>query len=136
MAASKHLGIRDAVAALLAALAGGRVRENDPKPLAGDLDNEISVRRDRSTPTQATTGFPIDWVTELSIEMKARTEADADDLACSVFAAVMANQQLGGLSEYIEPGEMEWDQAQGEKPLHRVTWRINVTHTTQNNVIT
>lgn len=136
MAASKHLGIRDAVAALLAGLAGGRVRENQGRPMATDHASQIEVTRARSTPTQPTTSHPIDWVTELDIEILARDEGVADDLSCSVFEAVMSNQQLGGLAEYIEAGAFEWDQERAENTVHRVTWRISVTHQTQNNVIT
>jgi hypothetical protein len=135
MSTSAHLGIRDAVAALFAGLAAS-LHENATKPLPTGVATQIDVRRERSVPSQATTSFPIDWDTELEISILGRSEAEVDDLCCSVFAAVMADQQLGGLCEYIEPGEFAWDQEQAEKTVHRATWRITVRHTTNSNVIT
>lgn len=135
MAASQHLGIRDAVAALVTGLAAG-TGENDPAPVATDQASRVNVKRVRSTPSQPTTSHPIDWDTELQIEIIARVEAVADDLACSCFAAVMADESLGGLATGLQPGGFDWDEDQAETTVHRVTWNLNVFHVTQNNVIT
>jgi hypothetical protein len=138
MAASKHLGLRDAVAALFSGLAGGRVHENRNYPLDAAVASQIHVYRMRS-PAQRTNLSqlaPVDWETEIRVLIKARSEAVADDLSCSCFALLMADQSLGGLCDEMEPLEMAWDQDEADTGVVVVSMDFRLKHRTQNNVIT
>lgn len=147
MATSQHLGIRDAVAALFTAgtaLAGGRVYENRELPLANEVASQIQVFRVQSEPERTLVGeaAPIDWTTEVRVVIKARRAGDtsaelvADDIACGCYARVMADQQLGGLADEVEPGAFVWDQDEADSTVVAVTWDIRVRHRTESNVIT
>lgn len=144
MATSKHLAIRDAVAALLAPLAVGRVHENRDYPLGEGVASQIHVYRLRSEPlrTNLSQIAPVDWTTDIRVLIKARTqdgmpaEETADELSCAVFAAVMGAQTLGGLADQIEPGPLGWEQEEGDHQVAAVTWDFSVLHRTQSNVIT
>lgn len=146
MAASKHLGIRDAVAALYMAgtpLAGGYIEENRDKPLPDGRVAQIHVYRVISRPerTNVSAHAPIDWWTDIRTVVKARktglstAEAVADDIACECFARVMADQTLGGLVGQIEPGDLGWDQDELDSSVVLVTWNIRVWHRTEFNTI-
>lgn len=147
MAASKHLGIRDAVAALYqasTALAGGRIDENRELSLSPEEASRVSVYRVDSAPLRELVGStaPIDWLTQIRTVVKARksgatsAEAVADDIACACYARVMAAQTLGGLAQELDPGPITWDQQEGESNVAVITWDITVRHRTDSNTIT
>lgn len=146
MAASKHLGLRDAVAALYAtgtALAGGRIDENRDIALQQGEASRIAVYRIQSMPGRLLVGAtaPIDWTTDIRTVIKARkdgatsAEAVADDIACGCFARVMAAQTLGGLCDLLDPGAFQWDQDEADSNVVQVTWDIRVMHRTESNSI-
>jgi hypothetical protein len=147
MATSKHLGIRDAVAALYAAataLAGGRISENRDVPLPDGIASQINVYRIQSQPERELVGAtaPIDWTTVVRTVIKARksggssAEAVADDIACSCYARLMADQALGGLVQDMRPGPFVWDQDEAESNVVQVVFDIEVVHRTEFNAIT
>jgi hypothetical protein len=146
MAASKHLGFRDAIAALYAAgtpLAGGRIDENRDFALPVGEASRIGVYRLQSVPERTLIGAaaPIDWVTDIRTVIKARkdvatsAETVADAIACDVYARVMADQTLGGLCDQIEPGIFAWDQDDADTNVVTVTWDCQVRHRTLNNTV-
>jgi hypothetical protein len=146
MAASKHLGIRDAVAALYqaaTALAGGRIYENRDYPLQQGVESHIQVYRVQSVPerTLLAATAPVDWTTQIRTVIKARksasasAEAIADDLAVSCYSRVMAAQTLGGLAGLLDPGPFEWDQDEADTSVVQVSWDITVQHRTESNSI-
>jgi hypothetical protein len=147
VATTKHLGIRDAVAALFAAgtaLAGGRIHENRDLPLPQDVASQIQVYRDRSTPGRDLVGgtAPIDWTTEVRVIVKARksgatsAELVADDIVSNCFARVMADQTLGGLCFLLDPGEITWDQDEADSTVVVAAMQLQIVHRTTDNVIT
>lgn len=147
MAASKHLGLRDAVHALYAAataLASGRILENRDVPLPADVASQIQVYRIQSQPERNLIGVtaPIDWVTIIRTVIKARksggssAEAIADDIACSCFARLMADQTLGGLADELRPGPFVWDQDEAESNVVQAVFDVEVVHRTEFNAIT
>lgn len=140
MATSAHLDIRAAVAALfLAAPAlATRVTENRDLSLPEGVQVQIDVYRLRTRPERPYMGTdsPVDWTTDLRIVVKGRSEAVVDDVMCSCYARVMADQDLGGLASGLEPGDMLWGQEELETNVVRATWDIVVQHQTRNNVIT
>ena len=147
MSTSKHLGIRDAVAALYAAstaLAGGRIYENRDYPLQQGVASHIQVYRLQSTPERSLIGptAPIDWTTDIRTVIKARkdgsssAEAIADDIACACYARVMADQTLGGLCQLLDPSQFVWTQDEADSNVVMAVWDIRVVHRTDNNLIT
>jgi hypothetical protein len=144
MAASKHLGIRDAVAALFVGLAGGRVHENRDLALPVDVASQIQVFRVQSVPERVMVGStaPVDWTTDIRVLVKARSsgatsaEAAADDIACSVYAALMADQTLGGRCQLMDPGAFAWDQEEVDTSVVAVSFDIRLTHRTESHSIT
>jgi len=147
MAASKHLGIRDAVAARYAGLLPeARILENRDYPLGNGVVSQIHVYRLQSVPERSLVGAaaPIDWTTDIRIVIKARrdgnngitAEAVADDLACSCYAALMADQRLGGLCQLMDPGPFQWDQEEGDSPVAVVVFDVRIVHRTESHVIT
>lgn len=145
MAASKHLGIRDAVAAAYAGLLDpARILANRDHGMPEGVAAQIHVHRTQSVPESAPvmTGAPLDWVTDIRTLVKARkdgaTSAEdvADDLAGQCFARVMADQTLGGLCFQIESGPFVWDQDEQDTAVAVATWDIRVWHRTNGNTVT
>lgn len=147
MSASKHLGLRDAVAALFLAstpLAGGRVLENRNAPLLDGIASQIHVTRVQSLPEKILIGAlaPVDWTTEVRVLIKARrsgttsAEVVADDIACDCFARLFADQTLGGRCDLMDPGPFVWDEAEEDSNVVVVAMTVTLTHRTEGNVIT
>lgn len=147
MATTKHLAIRDAVAALYAAataLAGGRIYENRDYPLQQDVASHIQVYRVESVPERnllAPTA-PIDWTTRIRTVIKTRksgatsAETAADTLAEACYARVMADQTLGNnLVQLLDPGPFVWEQDEADTSVVMVSWDITVLHRTEANSI-
>jgi hypothetical protein len=142
MAQSKHLGIRDAVAALLAGVVpAARILENREQPLPNGVESQVHVFRTVSPPERgAVQGAPIDWNTQVRIAVKARKGADtaerlADALATDIYARVMADQVLGGLAMGADPGTFVWDQDEIDPDVAMVTWDITYLHRTDQDSI-
>jgi hypothetical protein len=144
MAASKHIGIRDACAALLAAapaISPGGVLENRELPLPNGVESQVHVFRVVSPPERgAVQGAPIDWSTQVRIVVKARKGADtaeriADSIATEVYARLMADQVLGGLAMGADPGAFVWDQDEIDPDVAMVTWDITYLHRTEHSSI-
>ncbi|HEX2545657.1 MAG TPA: hypothetical protein VHL79_12300, partial [Ramlibacter sp.] len=124
----------------------GRVYENRDYPLGETVVSQIQVYRLQSEPERILVGTyaPIDWTTELRIVIKARketatgfsAEAIADDIACSCFAALFANQTLGGLCQLMDPGPITWDQDEADSGVCVASLDLRVVHRTESNVIT
>lgn len=141
---TRHLGIRDAVAAQLTGLAGGRVYENRDQPMTPAIASQILVYRLQSVPERILIGptAPVDWVTDIRIVIQGRSngvssgESIADSVAGGVYAALMANQTLGGLCQLLDPGPLMWDQDEADTAVHVATLDVRITHRTENNVIT
>jgi hypothetical protein len=146
MAITKHLTIRDTVAALYdaaPALAGGRIYENRNLPLPDGAESQIQVYRIESEPDRPLLGShaPVHWSTEIEIVVKARkgaatAEVVADEIMADCYARVMADQTLGGQIAVVEPGSITWDQDEAATTVAVARWRFRVWHTTENNVIT
>lgn len=140
-----HLAIRDAIAALYAGLAGDRIFQNRDYALPQGVPSQINVHRVQSQPERILIGAaaPIDWTTDIRTAITARKDALADSqaepaadaIAVQCFARVMADQTLGGLCQQIEPGLIAWDQDEADSNVVQITWDIQVTHRTTDNVI-
>lgn len=144
MTTSLHLGIRDAAAALLSAapaIAPGGVLENRELPLPAGVESQVHVFRVVSRPVRgAVQGAPIDWSTQVRIVVKARKGAQsaeliADGIATEVYARLMADEFLGGLSDGADPGDFAWDQDEVDPHVALVTWDIVYQHRTSHNRI-
>lgn len=147
MATSKQLQIRGAIAAVqvaAAVLPAARIHQNRAFALANGVDSQLHVNFRRSLPEKPVmfANHPIDWDSEFELTVLARKTAsvEASDVADAVwaaaFAAVMADQTLGGLVDYVEPGEAVVEDAEGDTSLCRLTWTFTVRHRTANNTIT
>ena len=146
MPTSQHLAVRDAVAALLQGdpgLANVRVFENRDYRLPAEQAVGIWVFRETSEPARgAINGAPIDWTTRLRVVVKARSvpqaataEVAADTVATTAYAAVMANQQLGGLSSDLEAGPLTWFQEETETNVAVCEMEFTVHHRTSSNTL-
>jgi len=142
---TKHLGIRNAVAALLVALLpADRIHTNRAQSLPDGVASDIVVARRLSVPERNLAGAtaPIDWQTELRITIRARTvgaataEATADALMAQVYALVMTDTTLGGSAMDLDPGAMDWSEDEAETGLALVTWDCRVMHRTTFDDIT
>lgn len=144
MATSKHLAIRDAVAALYAGLAGDRIYENREYPLQQDVPSHIQVYRVDAQSERPFLGAtaPIDWTTTIRTVVKARKDATnsaeiaADTVMAACWARVMADQTLGGLVQLLESGGITWEQDEADSNVVMFTWDFQVQHRTEANVIT
>jgi hypothetical protein len=146
-ATSQQLQIRGAIAAALVAaavLSALRIHENRAFALATGVDSQLHVNFRRSLPEQPVmfADHPIDWDSDFELTVVARKTAsvEASDVADAVwaaaFAALMADQTLGGLVEYLQPGECSVEDAEGDTSLCRLTWTFTARHRTANNTIT
>lgn len=146
MATTRHLAVRDALAAAYQANPplSPRILENRKMSLPEGLASQIQVYRVDSRPDLELihSSAPIDWTTTLRTVIKARksgattAEAVADDLMAACYARVMADQTLGGTVMELSTGDFSWDQDEGDTTVAIVTWDLTVLHRTQNNVIT
>lgn len=146
MPTSQHLAVRDAVAALLQAapsLVNVRVFENRDYRLPAEQAVGIWVFRESSEPARgAIYGAPIDWATRLRVVVKARStpqaataEVAADTVATAAYAAVMANQQLGGLASDLEAGPITWLQEEAETNVAVCEMEFTAQHRTTSNTL-
>lgn len=140
--ASKHLQIRQAVSLALADVVQGRVRQNRNFNLPTGVDSQVHVNFRGSEPERGgIAGAPIDWATEIEFVILARKVADqdasdvADAIWAEVFGLLMADQSLGGLAAYIEPGSAHVEDGEADTTTCRLTWSITVQHRTNNNAI-
>lgn len=142
MAASKHLGIRDTAAALLAGLVpADRILENRELPLPSGVESQIHVFRVISLPQRGVVmGAPIDWSTQVRIVVKARkgvssAEVIADGLSVSCYERLLADQTLGGLAMDLQPGALAWDQDAVDPAVAQVTLDVIYVHRTTQHLI-
>lgn len=138
MAATLHLGIRAAVAALLnagTALAGGRIHQNRHYVLASSEASAIWVNRLDTAPERVVLGR-LDWRTELDVVIRTRTsggtsaESAADTLSEAVFARVMTNPTLDGAAIDTVPGAITWEDEEADTPIAVCALRFTVIHRT------
>lgn len=137
MTTSAQLSIRDAVATLFTGLAQA-VHENRDHPLAERAASQIGVYRTLSTPERILLGVgaPIDWTTDVRVVIKARTmdgtsaETTADGIACDCYAALMADQTLGGLAQLTELGPIVWDQDEADHQVVVAVMDFRFVHRT------
>lgn len=142
MALSRHMTIRNAVQALLAAadpaLAdGGVIKGKRGRPVAEQFERQVHVYLDVSTPERAEfSGQPDDWMTRVRIECAARPTDDltadenADTLATAVYALVAANAGLSGLTIDMVPVGMAWDTEEANTQLALVQLVFDAKHRT------
>lgn len=148
MPQSKHLQTRDAVAAAIAAarpaLDGG-VHTNRNFLLATGVMAQVHVNLAGSDPQgddPVITGAPRDWSTDLEVVILTRKDngveaADAADaIWVDAYAAVMADQSLGGLAWELVPGRVDVESEEADTSVCRLTWNLAVHHRTTNNVLT
>jgi hypothetical protein len=143
--AGAHLAIRDAIAALFDGLAEGRIYQNRDYTLPQGVPSQINVHRVQSEPDRSLIGVtaPIDWSTDIKVAVTARKDAvtdqsgeqAADAIATACFSRVMADQQLGGLCQQIEPGLLTWEQDEVDSNVVVITWEMRVIHRTEFNAI-
>jgi hypothetical protein len=145
MTATLHLGIRNAVADLLAAataLAGGRIHRNREFVLAQGEASAIWVNRGDSEPERRTVAGTMDWSTDISVQIRTRkdgatdAETAADSLSADVYARVMAATNLGGLAIDVIPGPITWDQDENEGLVCVCTLAFTALHRTTEQAIT
>jgi hypothetical protein len=140
MANSKHLALCAAVATAIASVAGGRVRQDRAFKLAGDVSSQVHVNFRRTTPEQVVMymDHPRDWVTDIDIAVLARkTGGDeaavvVDAIWVEIYGLVMADASLGGLADYLEPGDVDVSPDEADNSVCRLDWRITVRHRTDN----
>jgi hypothetical protein len=142
---SKHVQIRAAVKALFAsapAIAGGRIHENRSYALPEGVDSQVHVNLAESRPDGSTlyTGHPIDWATDIEIRIKARKSGTdeastvVDAIWQQAWARLMGDATaLGGLSQGIAPGPVNWDDDQEAVGVESLTCYFTVTHRTNND---
>lgn len=138
MSGSKHIAVRDAVAAALLAspaLAGGRVVTNRRRPMAQASASQIFVYLEDSEASREVLG-QIDWQTRIRVKCLARdvagTSADdaADALAVGVHARLMADPTLAGAAIDIDPKAMAWTEDEADTSLSACQQIFAVLHTT------
>lgn len=145
--ASQQLQLRAAIAAALVAaevLAENRIHEDRAFQQAIDVDKQLHVTFRESEPAEEVLyeGHPIDWLSvfELTVLTRRAGGVEASDAADSVwaaaFAALMADQSLGGLADYLQPGPVSVEHAEADTSLCRLTWSFTLRHRTANNVLT
>lgn len=145
MAATLHIGIRDAVAALYTsgtALANGRVYKNREFVLIQGAESAIWVNRRTSNPTRRTVAGTMDWDTEIHVQIRTRkgasatAEAIADDLSASAYARVMDSSNLGGLAIDVTPGPIDWSQDEADTAVCVCDMTFMVQHRSTDAAIT
>jgi hypothetical protein len=145
MANSLHLQLRNAIATMLVAggIAEGRVHKNRQLQLGTAVDSQVHVNFRRSQPEEVVvySDHPRDWTTDIEIVILARkfNSVEASDVAdamwVQLYGIVMADQSLGGLAAYLEPGEVAVDDVEGDTSLCKLTWIFSVQHRTDHNSI-
>jgi hypothetical protein len=148
MSSSKHVQIRACAAALIAAIESppdGGVLQNRDFALATGVTSQIHVNFRGTDPLAddpVFTGAPRDWATDLELVIIARKDGSveasdvADALWVDAYAAVMADQTLGGLAWEIDPGRVDVEDGEADTSLCRLTCLLKVKHRTANNVLT
>lgn len=143
MSNSKHLQLRAAVATALAGVAEGRVYQNRSFTLATGVESQVHVNFRQADPDKEVmyASHPVDWTTTIEVVILTRKIADqeaadaADAIWVDAFAAVMADQTLGGKADYLEPGTAIVDDGEGETSTARLTWSLTARHRTDSNSV-
>lgn len=146
MSNSAHIGIRNAIKALLLvapALAGGRVVANRRRPMAQAVDTQVFVYLEDAGATRGEIyGAPTDWRTRIRIECVARdtvgsdADSNADALQTSVAARLLAPGALGVLVSDIELQAMAWTEDEADTTVSACQAIYSVWHRTSGHVIT
>lgn len=134
-----------AVAQLKAAglsLVGDRVYHVIAPPSIESIGGVV-VTVERARPiAKAIKGHPIAWDTMLRIDCASRygvdslkPHQDVSLMAGSVFAALIADESLGGAADAILPGPVEWDYGDPEKQIAICVLRFTVMHQTDYGVM-
>jgi hypothetical protein len=152
VAGTKHLQIRNALAALLEAQAGladgGVKRGKRTRAMAEQFKRQVHVLLDAAPVDRAEfSGHPDDWMTRIRFECCARAddvagldgEENADDLAKAVYgvlgAAIAADPTLGGLVMDLIPLAMAWDTDEADSQLAIVQLAYDAKHRTPSTSI-
>lgn len=123
MSNSKHLGVRNAIAALFAAETpiAAKITKGRRIPMADQDSEQVFVYLDTSVPTRADLGGqPDDWATRVRVEIPARGKAGvpaedrADALLVAAHGRVMAEPSLGGLCLDCYPVGIAWSGDEAE----------------------
>lgn len=139
MTATAHLGIRDYVADMVSGLSvTDAVLGNREHPLAERATSQVAVFRVQSVPERSLVGTvaPIDWTTDLRVIIKTRqmdgtsAETRADDIITAIYAALMADQTLGGRVQLLDPGPIVWEQEEADHPIVVCAFEFRVVHRT------
>jgi hypothetical protein len=117
MSNSKHLAVRNAIAALLAAAPAiaAKITPGRRYPMADQDSEQVFVYLDTSVPTRADIGgMPDDWSTRVRVEIAARGQAGTpaedrgDALLTAAHGRVMADPSLGDLCLDCYPVGIAW----------------------------
>lgn len=144
MSDSSHLAIREAVAAALQRTPAicDRIDEQRDLTLPAGVAASVSVFRDTSRAAPgAILGAPVDWTTRIRVLVKARTtaagpaEANADALALTAYARVMADPSLGGVADDLVPEDLTWDQDDADSGVALALLNFRITHRTSGGSI-
>jgi len=144
MPASLHIQLRAAVAALLAGIGAEAIFQNREFTLSNGKYSQVHVNLRSTRPEDQVifTSHPRDWATELEVVILTRKNGSveasdaADSLWVAAYQALMADQTIGGRAWDLLPGEAEFEDAEGDTSLCRLTWLLTVHHRTSNNTLT
>jgi hypothetical protein len=143
MSQSKHQAIVTQLTTMLGALSGVPVIEGRDIMLDTSTAKQVNLFLGDSTPNNdILTGAPVDWITQINMQIKARrtasdsAEAVADAVWVDAWAIVMADQSLGGLVQAIDLAPVLRDRDEADTDVHCITWQFTVMHRTTNNVLT
>lgn len=146
MSNSAHLGLRDAIIALLQsvpALANGRVVANRRRPMAAQDGTQVFVYLEDASATRGEIyGAPTDWRTRIRIECVARDTAganadtNADALQTEVAARLLAAPTLTNLAFDTELQAIAWTEEEADTTVSSCQAIYSVWHRTAGHVIT
>lgn len=138
---SAQTQIAEAIVGLLQApaIVDDRVFRDRLSPIARELPDAIVIRLVSSNGERGFTGAssPVDWVTELAIDVYARVAVDQvptdviDPLLQAVYARLSAPPPEGlGVEDLMPDPRIEWDLAEGQTQLACATVQVRVRHRT------
>lgn len=128
-----------------AGVAGGRVaRVHPPESAASSAAGSVIVTPTRAVPQPAAIrGAPVDWDTGIRIDVESRFgvgNQEPDEvvtlLAAEVWAALFGDESLGGVADGMLPGIIDWNFADPERQIARVSMFLTVLHRTNYGVLT
>lgn len=139
---SAHLSIQTAIVAALnaaPALAGGNVKANTTRPVAGSASSAVVVRmlQSRAATPQMISG-PYDWSTVYQVECLGRAATGSADPVAAVDALLSAAWErlasvnlasLGVLDVRMSP-QIDWQYDDGETPTISAAINLQVVHRT------